>query len=65
MIRDALAIAARLAPAQGAAPSPSPSLAEADAALRTAQRWHRRAPALGVVAGALMLVAVAHVTRDR
>jgi hypothetical protein len=62
MIGDALALARTLAPARGAHDAPQ-SLAQASADLRSAQRLHRAAPAIGVGLGVVALVVFAHKTR--
>lgn len=56
MIADTIAIARALAPARGVAAAPSPSLAQAQADLRAAQRFHQAAPMLGLAIGAVALV---------
>ena len=55
MIGDALALARTLAPARGVDAAPQ-SLARASADLRSAQRLHRVAPAIGVGLGVVALV---------
>ena len=55
MISDTLALARALAPARGLA-APSPSLPQAQADLRSAQRLHQAAPMLGLALGGVALV---------
>lgn len=62
MIGDALALARTLTPARGAPDAPQ-SLARASAELRSAQRLHRVAPAIGVGLGVVALVLLAQKMR--
>ena len=62
MIGNALALARSLAPARGAHEAPQ-SLAQVSAELRSAQRLHRAAPAIGLGLGVVALVLIAHKTQ--
>jgi hypothetical protein len=62
VIGNALALARTLAPARGAPDAPQ-SLAQASADLRSAQRLHRAAPAIGLGLGVVALVILANKTR--
>ena len=53
MISDTLALARALTPARGAT---APSLPQAQADLRAAQRLHQAAPMLGLAVGGIALV---------
>ena len=62
MISDTLALARALAPARGAT---APSLPQAQADLRSAQRMHQVAPLLGLAVGGVALVVLSMRMRRR
>ena len=62
MISDGLALARALAPARGLA---APSLPQAQADLRSAQRLHQAAPLLGLALGGVALVVLSTRIRHR
>jgi len=63
MISDTLALARALAPARGLAANPSLPQAQAD--LRSAQRLHQAAPMLGLALGGVALVVLSMRMRHR